>query len=92
MKKEKIEWNLKRQNEFQYTLPADKFSEVKEYTLDVSDSKKRLIYAMSDLHIGGHWSDGMSSKLNTYLQSIMAKAKDEVRKYLYPIYFWCVYI
>lgn len=71
-------WRLGHKYEFDYKLPYDNNGEAKEYTIDVFNSKKRLIYALGDLHIGGTWSNGMESKLEAYLNKIMAKANDEV--------------
>lgn len=78
LKARKTVWQFDRANEFQYQLPNDKYTRVTEHRIDVLDTRKRLIYALSDLHIGGNWSDGMDSKLRSYFERMMVIAKDQV--------------
>lgn len=78
MMERRTKWRRGRPRDFDYSVPSDKFTTAHVEELDVCGSKKRLIYAMSDLHLGGNWSNGMEGKLETYLNNLLEKAEDEV--------------
>lgn len=46
--------------------------------MDISDTSKRLIVALSDLHLGGHWAEGMDEKLRNYLDMLITTATEKV--------------
>ena len=77
---DKIKWPCKRKRDFDYVLPNDKYSSIHEDKLDVRGKEKRKIIALSDLHLGGAWSNGMDWKLEQYLDKVIATAKEEVRQ------------
>lgn len=70
-------WPRDKRRETEYKLPDDKFTCVKEVEIDVT-TKKRRIYAMSDLHLGGSWAEGMNEKLELYLNSIIEIAQEKL--------------
>lgn len=77
MVKSKTTWKLHRHNEFDYQLPTDSYCFVTEHTIHVPESEQqRLIYVLSDLHLGGAWSTGMDEKLSNYLQYLLGKAQE----------------
>jgi len=71
-------WVRRRSKEFEYALPNDKYSKVTQEVLHLENTKKRKIVAMSDLHLGGSWSEGMDWKLEKYLDNLIQIAKEEV--------------
>ena len=75
---ESMKWSAKRNHNFSYKVPDDHFTTPIEVEMDVSNTKKRLIYAISDLHLGGSWAMGMEDKLGAYLDDLIGKSRDQV--------------
>lgn len=71
-------WSCKRKKDFDYALPVEKYSTIYEEKLDVRGTAKRKVIALSDLHLGGSWSNGMDWKLDQYLDGVIETAKVEV--------------
>lgn len=76
MAERKTVWKLRRHQEFEYEKPSDHYSTVSEHHIELFNTEQRLIYVLSDLHLGGIWSKGMDAKLENYLQYLVSKANE----------------
>lgn len=77
-KQNKTTWGRSRRHEISYTPADDVYSTISTHKIDVSGKTKRMVVALSDLHLGGSWAKGMDGKLEAFMESLITTASEQV--------------